>query len=98
VHDVGLDADDSVLVATSHSFDLTQKNIFGPLIVGATLHLGAEPFDPVRLLRQIRTHSIRRLNVAPSAFHALMDADGETALGAGPVMQVLRSSLPTCAC
>jgi amino acid adenylation domain-containing protein len=80
VHDLGFDADDSVLLATSHSFDLTQKNIFGPLLVGATLHLGTEPFDPARLLQQIRIHSIRCLNVAPSAFHALMDADVEHAL------------------
>jgi non-ribosomal peptide synthetase component F len=49
--------------------------------VGATLHLGAEPFDPARLLKQIRAHSIRCLNVAPSAFHALVEADSEYALG-----------------
>ena len=80
VHDLGFNAEDSVLVATSPSFDLTQKNIFGPLIVGATLHLGGELFEPSRLLEQIRTYSIRCLNVAPSAFHALIDAAGENAM------------------
>jgi amino acid adenylation domain-containing protein len=80
VHDLSLQPDDSVLLLSSHGFDLTQKNIFGPLLVGATLHLAAEPFEPRAILAQVKRERIRQFNLTPSAFHALIDADeGELA-------------------
>ena len=75
VHDLGFTTEDSVLLVTSHSFDLTQKNIFAPLSVGATLHLATESFEPRALLEVVRREGIRCLNMAPSAFHALIDAN-----------------------
>jgi amino acid adenylation domain-containing protein len=80
VEDLGLREDDAVLLATSHSFDLTQKNVFGPLMVGATLHLADEPFDPRAIVAQARSARITVANMAPSAFHALLDADDAGAL------------------
>ncbi|WP_269633995.1 AMP-binding protein, partial [Pelomonas sp. BJYL3] len=66
---------DGVLVASSHSFDLTQKNLLAPLLVGGCVHLGVEPFDAQGLLEQIEQQGPRWLNLAPSAFHALIEAD-----------------------
>jgi amino acid adenylation domain-containing protein len=73
--DIGVSHQDRVLLVTSHSFDLTQKNIFAPLAVGATLHLADEPFDAQAILAQVAAAGITHLNLAPSAFHALVDAD-----------------------
>jgi len=81
IHDAGLQAQDRVLVLSSHSFDLTQKNLFGPLLLGARVHLGAEPFDPQRIAAQIRHEGITWLNMAPSAFHALIDGDAQALQG-----------------
>ncbi|HET7867921.1 MAG TPA: amino acid adenylation domain-containing protein, partial [Burkholderiaceae bacterium] len=76
VDDMQLTPEHSVLLATSHSFDLTQKNMLGPLLVGATLHLAPEPFDPQAILQCIDAHRIAYLNMSPSAFHALIDTRG----------------------
>ncbi|MDF7662501.1 amino acid adenylation domain-containing protein [Erwiniaceae bacterium L1_54_6] len=75
VNDVGIGADDAVLLVSSHSFDLTQKNIFGPLITGGVLHLAAEPFDPHAILQQVQREAINFINCTPSAFCALIEAD-----------------------
>ncbi len=75
LEDVGLDASDRVLLASSYSFDLTQKNILGPLMVGGSLHLTRAFFDPPALVARIRHWGITHLNLSPSAFHALADAD-----------------------
>ncbi|RUQ47005.1 amino acid adenylation domain-containing protein, partial [Corynebacterium pseudodiphtheriticum] len=80
LEDVGLDADDAVLLLTSHSFDLTQKNIFASLAVGATLHLADSPFDPLSIVRQIDAQAITHINLAPSAFYTLIDADQQHVL------------------
>ncbi|KWI71348.1 non-ribosomal peptide synthetase [Burkholderia stagnalis] len=80
VHDIGIGADDAVLLVSSHSFDLTQKNIFGPLITGGVLHLAAEPFDPHAIVRQVRREAISFINCTPSAFYALIEADEDQQL------------------
>ncbi|WP_460901673.1 amino acid adenylation domain-containing protein, partial [Paraburkholderia jirisanensis] len=80
--DLKLARGDAVLLVTSPSFDLTQKNILGPLLVGGTLHLAAPRFDPHAIVQQIGHAQIRHLNLSPSAFHALIDAAaGTTQLG-----------------
>src|SRR5476651_273705 len=78
--DVQLEHSDAVLLLTSHSFDLTQKNIFGCLAAGATLHLADTPFDPISIVRQIHERQITFINLAPSAFYALIDVDETSAL------------------
>ncbi|HEY0857581.1 MAG TPA: amino acid adenylation domain-containing protein, partial [Albitalea sp.] len=102
VHDLGLGADDAVLVTSSHSFDLTQKNYFGPLMVGGTLHLAGEPFEPRAILQQVKARGITQLNMAPSAFHALADADDaqqlagvrRVVLGGEPIQTAKLRQLP----
>nr|WP_269202318.1 non-ribosomal peptide synthetase [Ralstonia pseudosolanacearum] len=80
LEDLGLRSDDTVLLVSSYSFDLTQKNILGPLLAGGRLHL-AGPFVPDALVAQIRREDITHINLSPSAFHALIDAAGAEGLG-----------------
>ena len=104
VEDLGLGRDDALLLLTSCSFDLTQKNIYGPLVVGAALHLADEPFDPVRIVRQVRRDRISVFNLTPSAFHLLIEADEQgilsgmrrVVLGGEPIQvaQLLKVPLP----
>jgi amino acid adenylation domain-containing protein len=79
--DLTLTDRDAVLLVSSFNFDLTQKNIFGPLLVGGRLHLTAEAFNPRALVRQIQRERITHINLSPSAFYALVDADSEAQFG-----------------
>ncbi|WP_214477718.1 AMP-binding protein, partial [Mesorhizobium sp. dw_380] len=72
--DLGLMPSDNVLLLSSYNFDLTQKNIFGPLMVGGVLHLAQDAFIPEVLAELIAQQSITHINLSPSAFHALIDA------------------------
>jgi amino acid adenylation domain-containing protein/non-ribosomal peptide synthase protein (TIGR01720 family) len=65
---------DRILLATSLSFDLTQKNIFAALSTGARLHLAPEPFDAKELAACIARERITALNMTPSMFYAVADA------------------------
>ncbi|MDF0733199.1 amino acid adenylation domain-containing protein, partial [Pseudomonas entomophila] len=77
--ELSLSSDDAVLLVSSYSFDLTQKNILGPLLVGGRLHVAGD-FVPSQLVEQISSESITHINLSPSAFHALIDAAGGTRL------------------
>ncbi len=68
----GLDASDKVLLISSFSFDLTQKNIFGALAVGGELHLAQDGYAPDVLHAQIIDQGISFVNCAPSAFYPLL--------------------------
>jgi len=65
---------DKALVISSPSFDLTQKNFFGPLIRGGELHLiaGAE-YDPATINRIVAEQKITLINCTPSAFYPLVE-------------------------
>ena len=67
-----LDANDSVLLISSLSFDLTQKNIFAPLLVGGCLHLIKE-YDPREIADLIFQHKITWINCTPSAFYPIVE-------------------------
>ncbi len=72
-HEFGLSADDSALVISSVSFDLTHKNFYGPLLVGGTLHLLPTRFyDPQEILDIIATQKVTWVNCTPSAFYPLV--------------------------
>ncbi|CAA9320056.1 MAG: Polyketide synthase modules and related proteins, partial [uncultured Gemmatimonadetes bacterium] len=74
VRETGISPRDRVLIATSYAFDLTQRNLFGPLFAGAQLHLAAEPFHPHAILAQVRGGGLTLANLTSTAFHALVDA------------------------
>ncbi|SFY42891.1 non-ribosomal peptide synthetase, partial [Pseudomonas sp. NFACC43] len=102
LEDLAFHAGDAVLLASSYNFDLTQKNILAPLMVGATLHLAEEPFNPGAIVAQVVEAGITHLNMSPSAFHALVDADHQQALaclkrvvlGGEPIQVALLEKLP----
>lgn len=69
-----INASDRVLMVSSPSFDLTQKNIFAPLATGGILHLSAPgPYDVGGLTRVIRDSGITLLNCTPSAFYPVVE-------------------------
>jgi amino acid adenylation domain-containing protein/FkbM family methyltransferase len=68
-------AEDRFLVLSSPSFDLTQKNFFAPLCVGAQIHfLSTEIFDPLEIARDISRQQITFINCTPSTFGAILEA------------------------
>ena len=76
VTEFNLTATDRVLVISSFSFDLTQKNFFAPLIVGGQLHLSSpELYDPQAILQTVYEQQITWLNCTPSAFYPLGEFD-----------------------
>ncbi|OUS31223.1 hypothetical protein A9Q99_04290 [Gammaproteobacteria bacterium 45_16_T64] len=65
---------DNVLLMSAIGFDLTQKNLFAPLVTGATLVIPhAQEYDPAIFIRLIEQQEISWLNCAPSAFYPLQD-------------------------
>jgi amino acid adenylation domain-containing protein len=78
VDELSLGPDDRTLAISSPSFDLTQKNLFAPLITGGTLILDdAETYDITRITGLIRDHGVTAINCTPSAFYPLVDAAGD---------------------
>lgn len=82
--ELALGPDDTTLVISSPSFDLTQKNFFAPLLTGGRLVLDdCGTYDISRISRLIRNHGVTLVNCTPSAFYPLVDAaaaDGYAAL------------------
>ena len=65
---------DSILLVSSFSFDLTQKNFYAPLAVGGRLHLMANGYYDADAIRQaIFSKQITLLNCTPSAFYPLLE-------------------------
>lgn len=76
VREFSLNRTDRVLITSSSSFDLTQKNFFAPLMVGGQLHLSAAaPYEYASLRRHIARHGITWLNCAPSAFYPFVEEE-----------------------
>lgn len=70
---LALSADSRFLVFSSLSFDLTQKNLFAPLLCGGTLVLLDTPYyDAARILDLVDSHAITVVNCTPSAFYGLL--------------------------
>lgn len=66
---------DRTLVISSPSFDLTQKNLFSPLLTGGILVLDdCTTYSLTRILDLITKHGITLINCTPSAFYPLVDA------------------------
>lgn len=73
VQEFQLCEEDSVLLVSSPGFDLTQKNIYAPLLVGGSLHL-IEEYDPAQIVDRIEGHGITWINCTPSAFYPLIES------------------------
>ena len=67
-------ASDRVLLLSAVGFDLTQKNLFAPLLQGASLIVpDFNEFDVQKLTTIIDNERVTWLNCAPSAFYAIQD-------------------------
>jgi amino acid adenylation domain-containing protein len=74
VTEFAISAADRVLLVSSLSFDLTQKNLYAPLLKGGVLHLYPPgPYDTTLLGKLIHQHQITLLNCTPSAFYPLLE-------------------------
>ncbi|MCP4149188.1 MAG: amino acid adenylation domain-containing protein, partial [bacterium] len=78
VKEFKLNSSDSVLLLTSPGFDLTQKNIFAPLVIGGTLFIpGYRYYDPPSVLRDINTEKITLINCTPGMFNKLVEEESQ---------------------
>ncbi|EEF63147.1 non-ribosomal peptide synthetase [Pedosphaera parvula] len=69
-----LSAADSAVMASSLSFDLTQKGLFAPLLRGGTLHIPPPgPYDPGLIASIIREKKATFVNCTPSAFYPVLE-------------------------
>lgn len=65
---------DRLLLISAFGFDLTQKNLYAPFLVGATLVLPeSNVYDVSAIQALIATHRITWINCAPSAFYPLVE-------------------------
>ena len=70
--------DERNLVLSSPGFDLTQKNLLGPLTCGSALVLADKyEYDAEYLLSIIEQKAVTWINCAPSAFYPLIEAEDE---------------------
>lgn len=70
---------DSTLVVSSFNFDLTQKNLYAPLLVGGAVHFREGAYDPDDIVAAVARLGATWLNCTPSAFYALLEVDPERA-------------------
>lgn len=71
-----LEKNDKVLIMTAIGFDLTQKNLFAPLICGASVQFAtARYFDVNAITAFIARQQITFTNCAPSVFYPLVEHD-----------------------
>ncbi|MBT7442954.1 MAG: amino acid adenylation domain-containing protein, partial [Methylococcales bacterium] len=70
----------STLIISAIGFDLTQKNVLGPLCVGGRVVFPeSQEYDPKAIVNSIEQHSVTVLNCAPSAFYPLVQDEGNDA-------------------
>jgi amino acid adenylation domain-containing protein len=70
-----LTSEDRVLILSSFSFDLTQKDLLGPLTLGATVCLPEGTiYDPNEIRRYIAQYNLTYVNCTPSSLLPVLDA------------------------
>jgi len=74
MHDYGFVADDRCLLIGSIGFDMTQKNLFAPLLAGGVLVIPDDHFDPVAIAALIARQRVTVVNCAPSAAYQLVES------------------------
>jgi amino acid adenylation domain-containing protein len=71
IHEYSFGDRDRFLLLASIGFDQTQKNVFGPLLAGATVVLPDDYFDPAAIAAIIADQAVTTVNCAPSAIYPL---------------------------
>nr|WP_232116125.1 non-ribosomal peptide synthetase [Luteimonas sp. XNQY3] len=75
IHDHGLSPSDRCLLVGSIGFDMTQKNVFAPLLSGGTIVIPDDMFDPEAIASLVSAHKVTLINCAPSAAGVLVASD-----------------------
>ncbi|TGO02960.1 hypothetical protein PN36_15280 [Candidatus Thiomargarita nelsonii] len=71
---INLSPNDKTLIISALGFDLTQKNLLAPLMVGASIYVpNLVQYEPSRLVDLIAQARITWINCAPSAFYPLLE-------------------------
>jgi len=74
VRDFGFDANARSLIISASGFDLTQKNLWAPLVSGGAVVLPElAQYDAQAIAALIAQHQITSINCAPSAFYGVVD-------------------------
>ncbi|MFZ5605220.1 MAG: non-ribosomal peptide synthetase, partial [Pseudomonadota bacterium] len=74
INQFNMQSSDRFLLLSAVGFDLTQKNLFGPLLCGATLVIpDFQEYDINAIQQVIEQQHITWINCAPSAFYPLQD-------------------------
>jgi amino acid adenylation domain-containing protein len=73
IHDYGFNEQDRCLLLGSIGFDMTQKNVFAPLLSGGVLVIPDEYYDPAAVATVIAEHGVTTVNCAPSAMYPLVE-------------------------
>jgi amino acid adenylation domain-containing protein len=77
-----LSENDSNLLVTSLSFDLTQKNLYSGVMTGGKLCMpGVNYFEPRTYMRAIREYGVTWINCTPSMFVKLVEFEMAAAAG-----------------
>ncbi|HEU4767478.1 MAG TPA: amino acid adenylation domain-containing protein, partial [Pyrinomonadaceae bacterium] len=95
VSEFGLTERERVLIISSFSFDLTQKDILAPLIIGGQLHFPASPlYEPMPIVDTIAEAEITVVNCTPSAFYPLVETAGPGFQKLAPLTHVFLGGEP----
>lgn len=74
LHDFTFHDESRFLMVSSVNFDLTQKNLYAPLLLGGRLYLSSsENYDVVSITRLIEQHRITNINCTPSIFYGFVE-------------------------
>ncbi|WP_340618188.1 AMP-binding protein [Xenorhabdus entomophaga] len=74
IEELTITKNDVILIPSSISFDLTQKNIFSALVTGACLVFPSlSPFDPISIRQKIAQFQVTKFNCTPSTLSLLTD-------------------------
>ncbi|MDC9605744.1 non-ribosomal peptide synthetase [Xenorhabdus griffiniae] len=74
IEELTITGNDVILIPSSVSFDLTQKNIFAALVTGACLVFPSlSPFDPISICQKITQFQVTKFNCTPSTLSLLSD-------------------------
>ncbi len=77
-NEFSMSTEDRVLLLSAIGFDLTQKNLFAPLVAGGALVIpDFQEYDPARIVELIEREQITWINCAPSAFYPLVENESD---------------------
>lgn len=75
---INITPDDRVLIVSSFSFDITNKNFYAPLLAGGQIHLlPSVRYDPQLASQLIEQHKITWVNCTPGVFYPLTEPRNE---------------------